>query len=108
MTQHMNQENVAANKKKSGKKSFYVVGVGASAGGLEAIQELFDFFSNDSNLSFVIIQHLSPDYKSLLAELIAKHTKMIVSEAEDNTLVLPNHIYVIPNKKLMTIAKGRI
>jgi two-component system, chemotaxis family, CheB/CheR fusion protein len=86
----------------------YVVGIGASAGGLEAIHELFDSFPKDSGLSFIIVQHLSPDYKSLLAELVSKHTQMKVSEAEDGMLVLPNHVYVIPSKKLMTFRNGRL
>ena len=56
----------------------YIVAIGASAGGLEAIQEFFDNMPSNGNLSFVIIQHLSADYKSLLVEIIAKHTHMKV------------------------------
>jgi two-component system CheB/CheR fusion protein len=52
----------------------FIVAIGASAGGLEAIQEFFDNMPSNGNLSFIIIQHLSPDYKSLLVELISKHT----------------------------------
>ena len=86
----------------------YVVAVGASAGGLEAIQEFFDNMPSNSNLSFVIIQHLSPDYKSLLVELVSKHTHMKVYEAGHDTPVEPNCIYVIPNDKLLTIRHGRL
>jgi two-component system, chemotaxis family, CheB/CheR fusion protein len=86
----------------------YVVGIGASAGGLEAIHDLFDNIPQDTNFSFVIIQHLSPDYKSLMAELLSKHTKMQVLEADEGMLVKPNCVYVIPNKKLITIRHGKL
>lgn len=81
----------------------YIVAIGASAGGLEAIQEFFDNIQIELNASFIIIQHLSPDYKSMLVELVAKHTNMQVFEAEDKMIVQPNCIYVIPPKKLLTI-----
>jgi two-component system CheB/CheR fusion protein len=90
------------------KRSHYVVGIGASAGGLEAIHELFDNMPPDTNFSFVIVQHLSPDYKSLMAELLSKHTEMKVTEAEDDMLVKPNNVYVIPSKKLMTLRHGKL
>ena len=54
----------------------HVVGIGASAGGLDAIQQLFDFIPNDTGMAFIIIQHLSPDFVSLMPELLGKHTQM--------------------------------
>ncbi|HEX8313481.1 MAG TPA: chemotaxis protein CheB, partial [Flavisolibacter sp.] len=84
----------------------YVVAIGASAGGLEAIQEFFDNMPSNGNLSFIIIQHLSPDYKSLLVEIIGKHTHMKVQEAAHNARVEKNCVYVIPNDKLITIKGG--
>lgn len=84
----------------------YVVAIGASAGGLEAIQEFFDNLPANGALSFVIIQHLSPDYKSLLVEIISKHTHMAVREAEHNMPVEKSCVYVIPNNKLLTIKQG--
>jgi two-component system, chemotaxis family, CheB/CheR fusion protein len=84
----------------------YVIGIGASAGGLEPINELFDSMPDDTNFSFVVIQHLSPDHKSLMGELLAKHTSMSIMEAEDGMMVKPNCIYLIPNKKIMTLANG--
>ena len=54
----------------------FVVAIGASAGGLEAIHEFFDHMPETRNMSFVIIQHLSPDYKSLLVDLVSRHTHM--------------------------------
>ena len=66
----------------------YIVAIGASAGGLEAIHEFFDNTPENSNVSFIVIQHLSADYKSLLVELVSKHTHMKVFEAEHD---MPAH-----------------
>ena len=84
----------------------YVVGIGASAGGMEAIHTLFDAMPANTGFSFVVIQHLSPDHKSLLAELLSKHTMMQVYEAEDGMMLMPDCIYVIPIKKRISISKG--
>jgi two-component system CheB/CheR fusion protein len=81
----------------------HIVAIGASAGGLEAIHEFFDHTPEHANISYVIIQHLSPDYKSLLVELVSRHTQMKVYEAVNNILVEKNCIYVIPNNKLITL-----
>ena len=89
-------------------KDHFVVAIGASAGGLEAIHEFFDHMSDSANLSFVIIQHLSSDYKSLLVELVSRHTRMKVFEAQNDTAIEKNCIYVIPNNKLITIQKNKL
>jgi two-component system CheB/CheR fusion protein len=81
----------------------HIVGIGASAGGMDAIHRLFDHMPANTGFSFVVIQHLSPDHKSLLSELLAKHTKMKVVEATDGMLREPDYIYVIPSGKIMTI-----
>ncbi len=86
----------------------HIVAIGASAGGLEAIHEFFDHTPEHHHVSYVIIQHLSPDYKSLLVELVSRHTHMKVFEAEDNTTVEKNCIYVIPNNKLITIRGDKL
>jgi two-component system, chemotaxis family, CheB/CheR fusion protein len=86
----------------------FIVAIGASAGGLEAIHEFFDNVPENTNLSFIIIQHLSPDYKSLLVELVSKHTQMQVLEAKHGEAVEPNCVYIIPNKKVMTFSKGKL
>lgn len=86
----------------------YIVGVGASAGGMEAIHDLFDYMPHNTGFSFVIIQHLSPDYKSLMADLLSRHTRMQVVEAQDGMPVEPDCIYAIPSKKIMTIHGGRL
>lgn len=86
----------------------YIVAIGASAGGLEAIHEFFDSMPETPYTSFIIIQHLSPDYKSLLVELVARHTEMNVYEAADLQEIERKCIYVIPNTKLITIQKNKL
>jgi len=86
----------------------YIVGIGASAGGMEAIHEVFENMPADTGFSFVVVQHLSPDHKSLMPELLAKHTAMQVFEAEDGMQVGKDCVYVLPNKKIMSIQKGRL
>ena len=87
--------------------SGYIVGIGASAGGLEAINELFDNMPSDTGFAFVVVQHLSPDYKSLMGELLAKHTQMKILEVEDGMSLKANHIYLLPPKKLLTIERNK-
>jgi two-component system, chemotaxis family, CheB/CheR fusion protein len=89
-------------------RDHFIVAIGASAGGLEAIHEFFDHMSDGTNVSFVIIQHLSSDYKSLLVELVSRHTNMKVFEAENNMKISKNCIYVIPNNKLITIGNNKL
>ena len=86
----------------------YIVGIGASAGGLEAIEMFFKNMSPDSGLAFVVVQHLSPDYKSLMAELLSKHTKMPVHRIDDGVMIEPNNIYLIPPRKNLTMFHGRL
>ena len=85
-----------------------IVGMGASAGGLEALQQFFACMPDNSGLAFVVIQHLSPDYKSLMAEILGKYTTMMVLQAENDMPVEPNAVYLIPPKKNMTIKDGRL
>lgn len=86
----------------------YIVGIGASAGGLEAIESFVKRIPENSDLAFVIVQHLSPDYKSLMAELLSKHTQMPVRRIEDGMLVEKNNIYLIPPRKNLTIFHNRL
>lgn len=88
--------------------SFFIVGIGASAGGLEALETFFDHMSPHSGLAFVVIQHLSPDFKSLMDELLARHTSIPIFRVEDGMEVRPNAIYLIPPKKEMIISGGRL
>jgi two-component system, chemotaxis family, CheB/CheR fusion protein len=86
----------------------FCIGIGASAGGLEAMEELFKKMKPDSGLSFVIVQHLSPHYKSLMVELLSRYTSMKVIRAENGMKVLPDCIYLIPPRKNMTISQGQL
>ena len=85
-----------------------VVGLGASAGGLEALQQFFYHMSANSGLGFVVIQHLSPDYKSLMADILGKYTPMAVIQAENNMAVEANKVYVIPPKCNISFRGGRL
>lgn len=89
-------------------EELYVVGIGASAGGLEALEQLFRHMPPNTGFGFVVIQHLSPDYKSLMVELLSKHTEMEVIKAEDKMVVKPDTVYVLPPKKTMTLYEGKI
>jgi two-component system, chemotaxis family, CheB/CheR fusion protein len=89
-------------------QSFYIIGIGASAGGLEALEQFFQAMPPENGMAFVVIQHLSPDYKSMMAEILSKYTSMPVCEAADNMEVKPNHVYLIPPKKSMTIMERRL
>ena len=87
---------------------FPIVGVGASAGGLEAFTQLLKHLPADSGMAFVLIQHLDPTHPSFLREALAKATPMAVSQAEDGTAVEPNHVYVIPPDADIAIHGGRL
>lgn len=86
----------------------YIVGIGASAGGLEAYNEFFDAAGENQRLSYILVQHLSPDYKSLLVDLLSRHTQMKIYEAENNMEIEPNCIYVIPPRKNLTVTENRL
>src|SRR6478752_7714224 len=74
----------------------FIVGIGASAGGLEAFTELLQHLPEKTGMGFVLVQHLMPEHKSILPQLLAKATRLPVLEAKNNLRVEPNHIYVIP------------
>ena len=85
----------------------YIIAIGASAGGMEEINSFFDHTPLDG-VSYIIIQHLSSDFKSRMVELLAKHSKLVVNEAKDKMKVMGNQVYLIPNDKFMTISEGRL
>lgn len=87
-------------------KSFPIVGVGASAGGLEALMQLLSHLSSETGMAFVVVQHMAPDRQSLLSEILARKTWMPVNEVQDGMVVEPDHIYVIPPNTQMTLAQG--
>jgi len=85
---------------------FHVVGVGASAGGLESLENLFAKVPRDSGMAFVVVQHLSPDFKSLMDELLGRKTDIPIRQAEEGLEIEPNTIFLIPPKK-EAILSGR-
>ncbi|MEH1842875.1 MAG: CheR family methyltransferase [Nostoc sp.] len=87
---------------------FPVVGIAASAGGLEAFTELISYLPTDTGMSFVLIQHLSPDYESLLSEILGRVTEMVVYQAQDQMIIEPNKVYVIPPNTQMTLRNGML
>ncbi len=87
-------------------KSFPIVGVGASAGGLEALSELLTHLPTQTGMAFVLIQHLDPTHSSQLSDLMSRVTKMSVSEARDGMVVEPDHVYVIPPNTSLAILDG--
>ncbi|MBB64991.1 MAG: hypothetical protein CMO81_07985, partial [Waddliaceae bacterium] len=84
----------------------YVVGIGASAGGLEAIEAFFEHMPQKTGLAFVVVQHLSPDHKSLMDELLSRKTSIPVSIVKQDTKITANHIYLLPTNQEMIISNG--
>lgn len=88
------------------KNKFPIVGIGASAGGLEALEQFFYNMPLDNGMAFVVIQHLDPNYVGIMPELLQRITTMKVYQASDNLKVKPNCVYVIPPNKSLSILRG--
>ncbi|APZ91833.1 chemotaxis protein CheB [Fuerstiella marisgermanici] len=86
----------------------FVIGVGASAGGLEALESFFEHMPTDSGLAFVVVQHLSPDFKSHMDELLRRKTQIPVHLVEDGIEVRPDSIYLLPARMEMIISDGKL
>ncbi len=101
------KKNSANSRKKDlSKTMFPIVGIGSSAGGLETLVQFFKNTPNDSGMAFVVIQHLDPSHKDMMVELLQRVTPMPVMQAKDKLKIKPNHIYVIPPNKDMSILHG--
>ncbi|MDO8725312.1 MAG: chemotaxis protein CheB [Candidatus Methanoperedens sp.] len=87
---------------------FPVVGIGASAGGLDAIEKFFSNMPSDSGMAFVIIMHFDPTSKSVMVEILKRYTKMEVHQAEDGMKIKPNSVYIIPPNKDMATLHGTL
>jgi two-component system CheB/CheR fusion protein len=87
---------------------FPVVGIGASAGGLDAASRLLGALPPDSGAAFILVQHLDPTHPSLMVSLLAEHTAMPVSEATDGLRIAPGHVYVIPPGTYLSAAEGAL
>jgi len=104
---HKTSVKKVATKKVTAKKSVqistntaevrnFIVGIGASAGGLEALSDLIGNLPDDLGVPYIVVQHLSPTHRSMMVPLLARETSMLVKDAEDGEIPLPNVIYVTP------------
>lgn len=89
-------------------KPSHYVGIGASAGGLEALQRLLQYLPPDAGACYVIVQHLSPNYKSMMLELLTKYTSMALQMVTDGVELKPNTIYLIPPKKSIVVSDSHL
>src|SRR5688572_24555276 len=87
---------------------FPIVGIGASAGGISAMEALFKGTSDKPDVAFVIVTHLNPERESLLHEVVGRYTTMPVLVAKEDVQVEPNHVYVMPANTILTITDGRL
>ena len=87
---------------------FRVVGIGASAGGLESLEQFFKNLPPKPGMAFVVVQHLSPDFRSVMDELLARHCDLPIQHAQDNVEVELDRVYLLPPKKEMVIRNRRL
>lgn len=87
-------------------QDFPIVGIGASAGGIEAFKSFLKAIPEDSGMAYVLVQHLNPSHESILPEILRKVTKIPVNEIKDDIHLAPNHIYVIPENQTLTSTDG--
>lgn len=87
---------------------FLVVGVGASAGGLEALNAFFEHVEPRGHVAYVVIQHLSPDFKSMMPDLLRRHTSMPVVEVNTEMTVAPDHVYLLPPRRELVLQGGKL
>jgi two-component system, chemotaxis family, CheB/CheR fusion protein len=85
-----------------------IVGIGASAGGLEALEQFFAHMPPDLGLAYVVVQHTSAEHKSLLGSLLKRVTDLPVRDAKNGVLLAPNHVYVMPTGGQLSIVRGRL
>ena len=104
MTKTQEHKTIQTNKKKNLQSR--LIAVGASAGGLEALKAFFSNLPDNDQNSYIVIQHLSPDYKSMMGELLAKTAKLPIEQITDNSEVEPSKIYLIPPVNNLTIENG--
>ena len=96
----------AGEGREGGDDKTIIVGIGASAGGVEALESLFAAMPDDTGFAFVVIQHLSPDFESLMPQILGRRTSMKVQRIETGVVPQANHVYVLPNGKSAKIEDG--
>ena len=102
------QDSLSVGITSPGGHQFPVIGIGASAGGLEALEQFFTNVPANSGMAFVVIQHLDPNHKGIMPELLQRITKMKVSQVTDRMKIEPDSVYVIPTNKSMSILKDKL
>jgi two-component system, chemotaxis family, CheB/CheR fusion protein len=85
-----------------------VVGIGASAGGLDACRRLLDALPAVNGMAFILVQHLDPHHESMMVELLASHTAMTVIQASEGAVLAPDHVYVIPPGSFLSVTQGAL
>ena len=98
----------AADPLHSERKDFHIVAIGASAGGLDSLEKLFTRLPTDTGMAFVVLQHLSPDFKSLMDELLSRRTQLRICHAEHDLPIEANTVYLLPPMKEMIIRQRRL
>ena len=89
-------------------RGFPVVGIGASAGGLDACRKLLEALPAGNGMAFILVQHLDPTHESMMVDLLANHTSMTVRQAVDGMLIEREHLYVIPPGAYLSVEKGAL
>lgn len=103
-----NQTNQKESDSKRPIDEFFVVAIGASAGGLQALESFFSHLPENSGAAFVVVQHLAPDFKSLMPEILQRRTRIPVHSIEDNMILRPNAVYVLPPRKILRLKKQHL
>src|SRR5262249_40051224 len=88
--------------------SLPIVGIGASAGGVEALEQFFKSLPSGNGMAFVVLTHLPPDRESMLSEILGRATRMPVVDARDGEKAEAEHVYVLPPSAILTIREGRL
>src|ERR1700678_3133814 len=104
----MKHPTLAGSPALTGASPIRIVGLGASAGGLEALEQFIANVPPASGLAYVVVQHLDPTHKAMLTELLQRATAMPVQEAAGSMHVEPDVVYVIPPSTELTVAAGRL
>lgn len=109
MTTNQNKSKTGTSRSSAeSRRNFPIVAIGASAGGLEAMMELLKHLPSDTGMAFIYVQHLSPDHKSMLTEILSLKTKMKVQEIDDMDKIKPDNVFIIPYNKGIEITDGNI
>jgi two-component system CheB/CheR fusion protein len=102
------QQSITGKAILRGVRPFPIVGIGASAGGIEAVSELLGYLPSDLGMAYVVVQHLAPKHTSILPELLQKKTEMKVHTVVDGMALVANNVFVIPPNTYISITDGHL